>query len=91
MNKTKKLQVTILTTAFFTGTIAVATAFNQVNAQATPIVTVSAKRMTVDEKVAYDAQLFGQTQQIVLITAKRPTTLAQGKPSDSARLAKHSG
>ncbi len=93
MNKTKKLQFTILTTAIFTGTIAVASAFMQENAQATPTVTISAKRMTVDEKIAYDTVLFGQTQQTVLISAKRPTTLAQGKNTDSAslRTVKHSG
>ncbi len=91
MNKAKKLQFTILTTAIFTGTIAVVSAFYQENAQATPTVTISAKRMTVDEKIAYDTELFGQTQQTVLISAKRITTLAQGKQTDSASLrsAKH--
>lgn len=64
----------ILSAALLTGALAINTAFNQVNATESShiaSVTIVAKRMTEEQKLAYDAAQ--NTVQTVLISAKKLT------------------
>ncbi len=64
----------ILSTALLTGALAITAAFTQGKAEASmnvASVTISAKRMTEEQKMAYDATQ--NAMQTVLISAKRMT------------------
>ncbi|MFZ6736031.1 hypothetical protein ACO0LG_29195 [Undibacterium sp. Ji42W] len=64
----------ILSTALLTGALAITAAFTQGTAEASmnvASVTISAKRMTEEQKMAYDATQ--NAMQTVLISAKRMT------------------
>ncbi len=64
----------ILSTALLTGALAITAAFTQTKAEASmnvASVTISAKRMTEEQKIAYDATQ--NAMQTVLISAKRMT------------------
>ena len=73
MNIVKKTNLTLLTISVFAATIvSAATYINKLNAEVeTSTVTITAHRLTEQQKIAYDAEQAGNTMQTVFIAAKR--------------------
>ncbi|MBI3283628.1 MAG: hypothetical protein HYZ65_02075 [Burkholderiales bacterium] len=75
MKSANKFNTAVLSLAVVVAGCAVAAAFQQgkqlaaVNQMAT--VTITAQRLTQEQKIAYDMQQSGQAMQTVLVTAKR--------------------
>ncbi|MBI1773658.1 MAG: hypothetical protein HYR68_15190 [Burkholderiales bacterium] len=76
MNIVKKTNLTLLTIFAFTATIVpVATYINQLTVKASmPTVTITAQRLTEQQKIAFDVEQAGNTMQTVFIAAKRLST-----------------
>ncbi|MCH8618408.1 hypothetical protein [Undibacterium sp. TS12] len=73
MNIIKKTNLTVLTISLFAATIApVATYIKKLDAKASiPTVTISAQRLTEQQKIAFDVEQAGKTMQTVFIAARR--------------------
>ncbi|PXX47220.1 hypothetical protein [Undibacterium pigrum] len=73
MNIAKKTNLTLLTICVFAATIvSVATYINKLAVKANiPTVTISAQRLTEQQKIAFDVEQAGHTMQTVFIAAKR--------------------
>lgn len=72
--KSASLNTVLLSTAAIAATLVVAGAFLQTtaaNRANIATVTITAQRLTQEQKIAYDIQQSGQTMQTVLIAAKR--------------------
>ncbi|MFZ6707913.1 hypothetical protein [Undibacterium sp. TC9W] len=73
MNIIKKSNLTLLTICVFAATIVpVATYINKLAVKTSiPTVTITAQRLTEEQKIAFDIEQTGNTMQTVFIAAKR--------------------
>lgn len=76
MKSVSQFNTAVLSSAAFAATLVVASAFLQgapaaATANGMNTVTITAQRMTQEQKIAYDIQQSGQPMQTVLVAAKR--------------------